>query len=163
MFDLMLVAYQADLTRVCTFLVGREKSVRPYPEIGIAEAHHAVSHHQMRADLLERLSKINTHHMELFARFLEKMKATPEGDGTLLDNSLIIYGAGMSNSNAHTPRDLPIAVVGGGGGLVRGGRHLQMPAGVPLANLHLTILDKMGVPVDHLGNSNGELKMLSEV
>ena len=163
MFDLMLVAYQADLTRVCTFLIGREKSVRPYPEIGIAEAHHAVSHHQMRADLLERLSKINTHHMELFARFLEKMKATPDGDGTLLDNSLIIYGAGMSNSNAHTPRDLPIAVAGGGGGLVKGGRHLQVPAGLPLANLHLTILDRMGVPVEHLCNSNGELKMLSDV
>jgi len=163
MFDLMLVAYQADLTRVCTFLIGREKSVRPYPEIGIPEAHHAVSHHQMRADLLARLAKINTHHMELFARFLQKMQSTPDGDGTLLDNSLIIYGAGMSNSNAHTPRDLPIALAGGAGGQIKGGRHLRMPAGLPLANLHLTVLDKMGVPVEHLGNSTGELKILSEV
>ena len=163
MFDLMLVAYQADLTRVCTFLIGREKSVRPYPEIGIPEAHHAVSHHQMRADLLQRLSKINTHHVELFARFVQKMQSTPDGDGTLLDNSIIIYGAGMSNSNAHTPRDLPIALAGGAGGQIKGGRHLRMPAGLPLANLHLTVLDKMGVPVEHLGNSTGELKILSEV
>lgn len=163
MFDLMLVAYQADLTRVCTFLIGREKSVRPYPEIGIPEAHHAVSHHQMRADLLARLAKINTHHVELFARFVQKMQSTPDGDGTLLDNSIIIYGAGMSNSNAHTPRDLPIALAGGAGGQIKGGRHLRMPAGLPLANLHLTVLDKMGVPVEHLGNSTGELKILSEV
>jgi hypothetical protein len=163
MFDLMLVAYQADLTRVCTFLIGREKSVRPYPEIGIPEAHHAISHHQMRADLLQRLAKINTHHMELFARLVQKMQSTPDGDGTLLDNSVIIYGAGMSNSNAHTPRDLPIALAGGAGGQIKGGRHVQMPAGLPLANLHLTILDKMGVPVEHLGNSTGELKVLSEV
>jgi Protein of unknown function (DUF1552) len=163
MFDLMLVAYQADLTRVCTFLIGREKSVRPYPEIGIPEAHHAISHHQMRADLLARLAKINTHHVELFARFVQKMQSTPDGDGTLLDNSIIIYGAGMSNSNAHTPRDLPIALAGGAGGQIKGGRHLRMPAGLPLANLHLTVLDKMGVPVEHLGNSTGELKILSEV
>ena len=163
MFDLMLVAYQADLTRVCTFLIGREKSVRPYPAVGIPEAHHAVSHHQMRPENLARLSKINTHHMELFARFVQKMQATPDGDGTLLDNSVVIYGAGMSNSNAHTPRDLPIALAGGAGGKIKGGRHVQMPAGLPLANLHLTILDKLGVPVEHLGNSTGELKILSEV
>ncbi|HEV2200781.1 MAG TPA: DUF1552 domain-containing protein [Bryobacteraceae bacterium] len=163
MFDLMLVAYQADLTRVCTFLIGREKSVRPYPEIGIPEAHHAVSHHQMRADLLARLAKINTHHVELFARFAQKMQSTPDGDGTLLDNSIVIYGAGMSNSNAHTPRDLPIVLTGGAGGQIKGGRHLPMPAGLPLANLHLTVLDKMGVPAEHLGNSTGELKILSEV
>ena len=163
MFDLMLVAYQADLTRVCTFLIGREKSVRPYPAVGIPEAHHAVSHHQMRPENLARLSKINTHHMELFARFVQKMQATPDGEGTLLDHSVVIYGAGMSNSNAHTPRDLPIALAGGAGGKIKGGRHLQMPAGLPLANLHLTILDKMGVPVEHLGNSTGELKVLSEV
>jgi hypothetical protein len=101
--------------------------------------------------------------MELFARFVQKMQSTPDGDGTLLDNSLIIYGAGMSNSNAHTPRDLPIALAGGAGGQIKGGRHLRMPAGLPLANLHLTVLDKMGVPVEHLGNSTGELKILSEV
>jgi hypothetical protein len=117
----------------------------------------------MRADLLARLAKINTHHMELFASFLKKMQSTPDGDGTLLDNSLIIYGAGMSNSNAHTPRNLPIALAGGAGGQIKGGRHVQMPAGLPLANLHLTVLDKMGVPVEHLGNSTGELKVLSEV
>jgi len=127
------------------------------------EAHHAVSHHQMRANLLARLAKINTHHMVLFARFVQKMQSTPDGDGTLLDNSIIIYGAGMSNSNAHTPRDLPIALAGGAGGQIKGGRHLRMPAGLPLANLHLTVLDKMGVPVEHLGNSTGELKILSEV
>jgi len=163
MFDLLLVAYQADLTRVGTFLFGREKSVRTYPEIGVSEPHHPVSHHQQQPAQLEKLAKINVFHMQAFARFLEKLQSTPDGDGSLLDHSMIIYGAGMSNSNAHDPTNLPILVAGGGAGLVTGGRHLRLPADTPLTNLHLTLLDKMGVPVERLGDSTGQLRLLSEV
>jgi hypothetical protein len=163
MFDLMLVAYQADLTRVCTFLFGREKNVRTYPEIGVAEPHHPVSHHRQRPEQLEKLAKINTFHMQIFGRFLEKLRSTDDGDSTLLDQSMILYGAGMSNSNAHEPTDLPIVLAGGGGGQVRGGRHVRLPAETPLANLHLTVLDKMGIPAERLGNSTGEVAVLSDV
>jgi hypothetical protein len=163
MFDLMLVAYQTDLTRVSTFLVGREKSVRTYPEIGIPEPHHPVSHHQGREELLVKLAKINTYHMQAFARFLAKLKATPDGDGSLLDHSMIIYGAGMSNSNAHLHTNLPIILAGGGGGAVKGDRYVRLPEETPLANLHVTVLEKMGIPVEHLGNSTGDVQILSEV
>ena len=163
MFDLMLVAYQADLTRVCTFLIGREKSVRTYPEIGVAEPHHPVSHHRQREEQLVKLSKINTFHMSMFGRFLEKMRGTFDGDGTLLDQSMVIYGAGMGNSNAHDPLDLPIVVAGGGGGTLKGNRHVRLPEGTPLANMHLTLLEKMGMPAERLGDSTGELPILSGV
>ena len=163
MFDLMLVAYQADLTRVCTFLYGREKSVRTYPEVGVAEPHHPVSHHRQRPEQIAKLARINTFHMEIFGRFLEKLRATPDGDGSLLDQTMIVYGAGMGNSNAHDPLELPIVVAGGGGGALRGGRHVAAPAGTPLANLHLTLLEKMGVPAERLGDSTGELPVLSGV
>ena len=163
MFDLMLVAYQADLTRVCTFLVGREKSVRTYPEIGVPDGHHPVSHHLQRPEQLVQLSKINTFHMEIFGRFLEKLQSTADGDGSLLDHSMIIYGAGMSNSNVHDSTDLPIVLAGGGGGLIKGGRHVRLPADTPLANLHLTVLDKMGISAERLGNSTGEVSVLSDV
>ena len=163
MFDLMLVAYQADLTRVCTFLVGREKSVRTYPEIGVAEPHHPVSHHRFREEQLVKLAKINTFHMSIFGRFLEKMRATTDGDGTLLDQSMVVYGAGMGNSNAHDPLDLPMVVAGGGGGTLKGNRHVRLPEGTPLANMHLTLLEKMGMPAERLGDSTGELPILSGV
>ena len=163
MFDLMLVAYQADLTRVCTFLIGREKSVRTYPEIGVAEPHHPVSHHRQREEQLVKLAKINTFHMSMFGRFLEKMRGTFDGDGTLLDQSMVIYGAGMGNSNAHDPLDLPIVVAGGGGGTLKGNRHVRLPEGTPLANMHLTLLEKMGMPAERLGDSTGELPILSGV
>jgi hypothetical protein len=163
MFDLLLVAYQADLTRVGTFLFGREKSVRTYPEIGVSEPHHPVSHHQQQPAQLEKLARINVFHIQAFARFLEKLQSTPDGDGSLLDHSMIIYGAGMSNSNAHDPTNLPILLAGGGAGLVKGGRHVRLPADTPLTNLHLTLLDKMGVPVERLGDSTGQLQLLSEV
>ena len=163
MFDLMLVAYQADLTRVCTFLVGREKSVRTYPEIGVAEPHHPVSHHRQRPERIERLAKINTFHMEIFGRFLEKLRSTSDGDGSLLDHSMIIYGAGMGNSNAHDPLNLPIVLAGGGGGTIKGGRHVRVPQGTPLSNLHLTALEKMGISAESLGDSTGELPVLSDV
>lgn len=163
MFDLMAVAYQADLTRVATFLVGREKSVRTYPEIGIADPHHPTSHHLNMPARLERLSKINTYHMQLFGRFLEKLQATPDGDGSLLDHSMIVYGAGMSNSNAHIPANLPILLAGGAAGQVRGGRHVRLPEDTPLANLHLTVLDKMGIAAERFADSTSGLKVLSEV
>ena len=163
MFDLMLVAYQADLTRVCTFLVGREKSVRTYPEIGVAEPHHPVSHHRFREEQLVKLAKINTFHMSIFGRFLEKMRATTDGDGTLLDQSMVVYGAGMGNSNAHDPLDLPMVVAGGGGGTLKGNRHVRLAEGTPLANMHLTLLEKMGMPAERLGDSTGELPILSGV
>lgn len=163
MFDLMLVAWQADLTRVCTFLVGREKSVRTYPEIGVAEPHHPVSHHRHREEQLVKLAKINTFHMRIFGRFLEKLRATADGDGTLLDQAMVVYGAGMGNSNAHDPLDLPIVVAGSGAGTLRGGRHVRLPEGTPLANMHLTLLEKMGLPAERLGDATGELPILSGV
>lgn len=163
MFDLMLVAYQADLTRVGSFLFGREKSVRTYPEIGVADPHHPTSHHRQRPEQLAKLSKINTFHMQIFGRFLEKMRATPDGDGSLLDHSALIYGAGMGNSNAHDPLNLPIVLAGGGAGTIQGGRHTQVPEGTPLANLHLTVLEKMGVKAESLGDGTGELPVLSDV
>ena len=165
MFDLMAVAFQADLTRVSTYLFGREKSVRTYPQIGVPEAHHSVSHHQQRPEQLEKLTRINAFHMKMFARFLEKLGSIQDGDGSLLDNSILLYGAGMSNSNAHRPRDLPIVLAGGGAGSIKGNRHLRLPADTPLANLHLTLLDKMGVPAEKLGDSTGNvpLQLLSEL
>ena len=163
MFDLMLVAYQADLTRVCTFLIGREKSVRTYPEIGVADPHHPASHHRQQPERIERLSKINTFHMQIFGRFLEKMRSTSDGDGSLLDHSMLIYGAGMGNSNAHDPLDLPIVLAGGGGGTIKGGRHVRLPEGTPLANMHLTVLEKMGITAEALGDGTGDLPVLSDV
>ena len=163
MFDLMLVAYQADLTRVCTFLVGREKSVRTFPEIGVADPHHPTSHHRQRPEQLAKLSKINTYHMQIFGRFLEKMASTQDGDGSLLDHSAMVYGAGMGNSNAHDPLDLPIVLAGGGGGTIKGGRHVRLPEGTPLANMHLTILGKMGIPAERLGDATGDLPVLAGV
>jgi hypothetical protein len=163
MFDLMALAYQTDLTRVSTFMVGREQSTRTYPEIGVPEPHHPVSHHQQRPEYLEKLAKINVLHMQMFAAFLEKLKATPDGDGTLLDNSMILYGSGLSNPDDHNHHDLPILLAGGGAGHVKGGRHLKCPLDTPLANLHLTVLDKMGIPLDRLGDSTGRIELVSGV
>ena len=163
MFDLLLVAYQSDLTRVGTFLMGREKSVRTYPEIGVAEPHHPVSHHRQREEQLEKQAKINTFHMRIFGRFLERLRTTSDGDGSLLDHAALIYGAGMGNSNAHDPLDLPIVLAGGGGGTIKGGRHVRLPEGTPLANLHVTVLERMGISAESLGDSTGDVPVLSEV
>jgi hypothetical protein len=162
MYDLMAISYQCDLTRVATFLYGREKSARPYPEIGVADPHHGVSHHQGRPELKEKLSKINVFHMQMFAYFLEKLRTTPDGDGTLLDHSLILLGGGMSDSNEHSHHDLPILLAGGGGQKM-GGRHVRMPSDTPLANLHLTLLHKLGLPVENFADSTGEVAVLSGV
>ena len=163
MFDLNVLAFQADLTRVSTFLMGREKDGRTYAEIGVPDPHHPVSHHQNRPEMLEKLRKINTFHMELFAYFVEKMARTPDGDGSLLDHALLMHGAGMSNSDTHYHHDLPILLAGTAGGRVKSGRHVALASETPLANLHLTILDKMGVAVEKFGDSNGKIDLLSGV
>ena len=156
MYDMMALAYQTDLTRVVTFMLGREITGRTYAEIGVPDAHHPISHHQSDPDKFVKLKKINAYHVSLFAGFLEKLQATPDGDGTLLDHVMLIYGAGMADPNAHASRNLPIVLVGGG--VVKSGdRHVKYSADTPLANLHLTLLDRMGVPIDRLGHSTGRL------
>jgi Protein of unknown function (DUF1552) len=163
MYDLLALAYQCDLTRVATFLYGREKSVRTYPEIGVPDPHHPVSHHQKRADHLEKLARINNYHVKMFGYFLEKLRATPDGDGSLLDHSLLVYGAGMSDSDTHFHHNLPIVLAGGGAGQISGGRHLRFENEPPLANLHVTLLDKLGIRAERLGDSDGRVPELSGV
>lgn len=152
MFDLQVLAYQSDLTRVITFMLGREISGRTYPEINVYEAHHPTSHHQNDPAKIATVAKINTFHTSLFAYFLERLRATPDGDGSLLDHMLVLYGSGMSDSNAHSPFSLPILVAGGAAGPVPGGRHIKY-TGQVLANLHLSLLDRIGVPIERIGNS----------
>jgi hypothetical protein len=163
MCDLMTLAFQTDMTRVVTFLVGREQSTRSYPEAGVPEPHHPVSHHQNRPEQLEKLARINVFHTQMFAYLLEKLGATPDGEGTLLDNAILLYGAGLSNSDVHLHHDLPILLAGGGAGHLKGGRHIQVPEHTPMANLHLTILEKLGVPVEQFGDSTGQLNLVSGV
>jgi hypothetical protein len=160
MFDLMTLSFQANITRVSTFMMAREVSYRTFPMLGISEGFHPASHHQNNPDRLENLTKINTYHVSLMAYFLGKLKATPDGDGNLLDHSLILYGSGMSNSNVHNHAPLPVFVAGGAAGRMKGGRHLKYPDGTPMANLLLTILDKAGVPQDRVGDSTGTLTEL---
>jgi hypothetical protein len=156
MFDLQVLAFRADLTRVITFQLAREASSRTYPQIGVPEPHHPLSHHRNVPIAIDKLAKINAYHVSLIAYFLEKLKATEDGNGSLLDHSLLLIGSGMGNSDAHTHSNLPILVAGGGGGH-RGGRHIQYAKPTPLANLHLTLLDKVGVAIDQFGDSNGKI------
>ncbi|MCU1385135.1 MAG: hypothetical protein JWL71_3832 [Acidobacteria bacterium] len=157
MFDLQVLAYQCDLTRVITFMMGRELTTRTFPEIDVADGFHPTSHHQGDAKKIATLTKIETFHMTLLAYYLEKLKATPDGDGSLLDHITILFGAGISDSNAHANTDLPIVLLGGGAGQLKGGRHLRYPNETPMANLLVTLLDKLGTPVEKLGNSTGKL------
>jgi hypothetical protein len=157
MFDLMALAYETDLTRVTTFMLGREITGRTYAEIGVPDAHHPISHHQKDPEKLAKLTKINQYHAQLFAEFIERLRTTPDGDGSLLDHSMIVYGAGMGDSNTHASQNLPILLAGGGAGT--GGQHIRYPEDTPLANLHLSLLDKMGVPVEALGHSTGRLQL----
>jgi hypothetical protein len=157
MFDLQALAYQVDLTRVITFMVGREFSGRSYPEIGVSEAHHPLSHHQYDPAKVAAMAKVNAYHASLVAYYLEKLASTRDGDGSLLDRTLLMYGAGMSDSNSHDPSNLPILLLGGGG-QIKGGRHLRYK-GDPAANLLVTVMDKLGVKVDHVGTSTGELAL----
>jgi hypothetical protein len=163
MFDLQVLAYQCDLTRVITFMMTPELSARTYPEIGVPEPHHALSHHQNRAENLDKLTKLQTYHAGLLSYYLAKLKATPDGDGSLLDHLTLLYGSGMSDSNVHDIHGLPIVLIGGGAGRLKGGRHLTYAPGTPLTNLYLTILNKFGVPIERIGDSNGRLEHLSDV
>ena len=156
MFDLELLAFQSDVTRVVAFQVSRELNGRPYPWIGVPEGHHAVSHHQMDPVKIAQGAKINAYHVSLFARFVERMKNTPDGDGSLLDHTLLLYGTGMGDSDHHTPVNLP-AVVVGGGGAIAGGRHIQYPMHTPFTNLGLTLLHKVGVERERVADSTGLL------
>jgi len=159
MFDLLALAFQCDLTRVATFMVGRELSTRTFPEIGVPDQHHSLSHHQDNMEKLEKQGKLNVFHLQLLTHFLEKLRQTPDGDGTLLDRSMILYGSGMSNSNFHYPYDLPTVMVNGKGVGIPGNRHVRYPDGTPIANLYLTMLDKMGVRVDKFGDSTARLNV----
>ena len=163
MFDLQVLAYQCDLTRVITFMMTPELSARTYPEIAVPEPHHALSHHQNRPENLDKLTKLQTYHAGLLSYYLAKLKATPDGDGSLLDHLTLLYGSGMSDSNVHDIHGLPIVLIGGGAGRLHGGRHLRYAAGTPLTNLYLTVLNKFDVPVERVGDSNGQLEHLSGV
>ena len=159
MLDLQLLALQSDLTRVMTFMMGKEQSARPYPQIGVPEAHHPLSHHNDIPELIAHMSKINRYHVELFSKYLAKLRATPDGDGTLLDHVTILYGSGISNSTRHSGDNLPLLVVGGGSGTLKGGRHLAYSNQPTMANLLVTLMDKMGTPVEKIGGSTGKLPL----
>ena len=163
MIDLQVLAFQADLTRVITFMMSREVSPRTYPELGIPDPHHGLSHHQNRPEQMAKLAKLNQHHIEQIAYFMEKLAATPDGDGTLLDQVLIQYGCGISDGNQHLHVNLPVLVAGGAAGRVKGGRHLRVAEETPLTNLQLAVLEKLGVPTEKLGDSTGVVKHLSGV
>ena len=163
MMDLLALAYQVDMTRISTFMLAREVSGRAYPEIGVSDSHHPLSHHQDEPAKLDRLSRVNEYHFRQFAYLVDKLAATPEGDGTLLDNTLFLYGSGISDSNTHFHEDLPIALVGGKAAGIAGGRFVRYPQGTPLANLHVALLDKLGFPVDEFGDSTGKLDRLTGI
>ena len=159
MFDLQLLALRSDLTRVISFMIGKEQSARPYPQIGVPEAHHPLSHHNNIPELIAHMSKINRYHTELFGRYLAKLRATPDGNGSLLDHMTILYGSGISNSTRHAGDNLPLLVMGGGAGRLKGGRHLKFTSAPTMANLLVTLMDKLDVPVDRIGGSTGRLPL----
>jgi hypothetical protein len=162
MFDLQLIAFQTDLTRVTTMMMGREGSLRTYPEIGVPDPHHPLTHHRDNPDWVEKVTKVNTLHVELFADFIRKMKETPDGDGSLLDHTLIVYGSGIADGNRHTHEDLPVLLVGGGQTFATG-RHVKYERDTPMTNLYLTLLDRVGVRTESLGDSSGRLDQLTDV
>jgi len=160
MYDLQVVAFQSDLTRVATFMIGHEGSTRVYPEIGIPDPHHPLTHHRNNPEWIEKVTRINCLHVELFAYFLEKLKSTKDGDGTLLDHSMVVYGSGLSDGNKHDHNDLPVVLAGRGDGSLKPGAHLIYPVGTPLTNLYFALLDRMGVQPDSIGDSTGKLDHL---
>jgi hypothetical protein len=159
MFELLALALQADLTRISTLMVGRESSIRSYDQIGIPESHHQLSHHRNDPTTLAKLTRIQTYHMGFFARFIARLHATREGDGSLLDRCMIVYGAGIADSNRHTHERLPVLVVGKGGGSLRTGRHIDYRRDTPVTNLHLALLDRLSVRPGRLGDSTGLLEL----
>jgi hypothetical protein len=159
LFDLQFAAFQTDLTRVVSMVIGREGSVRTYDEIGVSEPHHPLSHHRNVPESLEKLTKINTFHVELFAQFIAKLKAAPDGDGTLLDHSMLLYGCGIADSNRHTHEKLPVVLMGGANGTIATGRHVVMEKDTPIANLFLAMMNRTGVQRDSFGDSTGALEI----
>ena len=160
LFEMLVLAYQADITRVSCFQMARELSGRTYPNIGVPEGHHTVSHHQLNPHNIEQYTKINIHQVSLFSKLIERMHNTPDGDGSLLDHSIMMYGTGMGDGDHHTPYDLPVILVGGGSGQMKGGRHIRYAMHTPFMNLGLTLLDKVGVQVDSISDSTGLLTNL---
>ena len=158
--NMVAIAFQADLTRIVTFMVTREGTSRPYRELGIPDGHHPLTHHRNQPELMEKVRKIDEYHVQQFAGFIEKMKASKEGDGSLLDNSMIVYGAGLSDGNAHLHEDLPTILVGRGGNYFKTGRRLVVRRETPMCNLFLTMMDRMGVHTEHFGDSTGRLNGL---
>jgi hypothetical protein len=159
MFDLQLAAFQADLTRIVTFMLGREGSLQTYPEIGVPDSHHPLTHHRDQADLVEKVTKINAFHVELFAYFLGKMKAAAEGEGSLLDHATIVYGSGLADGNRHTHEDLPLLVAGAANGAVAGGRHVAYRPDTPLTNVFVTLAGLCGVSAETVGDSTGRISL----
>jgi hypothetical protein len=159
MFDLQVLAFQTDMTRIITFMMGREQSNRTFREIGIPDAHHGLSHHGMDPAKIAKVIEIDHFHSTLFAYYLEKLRSTPDGEGSLLDHSMVLYGSALSDGNEHLNQNLPLLLAGSGAGL-KGGTHIQYPKDTPLTNLYLTILDKLGVRVERFGDSNGQLELL---
>jgi len=162
MFDLQILAFQTDSTRIVTMMMGREGSMRTYPEIGVPDPHHPLTHHRNNAEWIEKVAQINVMHAQLFAGFVQKMKNTQDGDGSLLDHSMIVYGSGLSDGNRHTHEDLPILMVGRGGNF-KTGAHIVYPKNTPMTNLFLTMLDRMGVESEKLGDSTGQIEHLTEI
>ena len=161
MYDLMALAFQTDSTRVATFIIAHDGSNRPYPHLGISEGHHNLSHHENKQEKKDKIAKINCYHVEQFAYFLQKLKSIREGEGTLLDNCMIMYGSGIGDGNRHNHDDLPIVLAGGGGGTLKTGRHVRFERETPMANLFLSMLDRMGAPTERFGDSTGLLKGLA--
>ena len=163
MYDLQVLAFQADITPVISFMVGRELSGATYPQIGVPDSHHPITHHGGDAVKIEKVTKINTYHMSLFAYYLDKLRATSDGDGTLLDNIVILYGGGISDGNSHGITNLPVLLVGGCGGRLKGNRHLTYPEDTRVTNMEVTVLNRLGIPVEQFGDSTATLRELSEV
>ncbi len=163
MYDMQVLAFQTDLTRIATFQIGREQSGMTFPQIGVPDSHHPISHHGGDKDKIAKCAKVNLYHVTLFSHFIEKLRSTPDGEGSLLDNSMIIYGCGMSEGNRHDPRNLPILLVGGAGGQLKGGRHLRYPNGTPLTNLQLSMMHMLGMRMDRFADSTGTVNGLSEL
>jgi hypothetical protein len=162
MFDMQAIALQADLTRVSTLMMGREGSLRTYPEIGVPDPHHPLTHHRDNPEWIEKVTKVNVFHMEQFAKFVGKLAAMPEGDGTVLDHTVIVYGSGIADGNKHTHENLPVLLVGGGAGF-KGDRHLVYDDNTPMTNFYLTLLDRVGVREDQIGDSTGRVEHLTDV
>jgi hypothetical protein len=157
MMDLQVLAYQCDMTRVITFMVGREQNTRVYDELGFSDAFHPLSHHQNDPVKIRKVIQINTLHTEMLAYFLQRMASTADGDGSLLDHSIIVYGSAISDGNLHQHENLPVLVLGGGSGTLKGARHLRYPDETPITNLYLTLLDSLKIPLEKFGDSTGRL------